>query len=86
MPDAYEIDELALPNVVADDETAIAGPLVHIAVVIILRQRVGRRQRAPAHRSRVVRAFAAEQVRANRRADAVAADDHVGFGAGAVGE
>ena len=31
---ADEIDELALPNVVADDEAAVAGPLVHMAVVI----------------------------------------------------
>ncbi len=86
LPDAYEIDELALPNVIADDEAAIAGPLVHIAIVIILWQRARRRQRAPAHRSRVVRTFAAEHARAYRRADAVAADHHVGLGAGAVRE
>ena len=84
LPDGHEIDELALPNVVADDEAAVAGPLVHIAVVIILRQRVAGRQRPPAHRSDVARAFAAEHAGANRRADAVAADDDVGFGAGAV--
>ena len=48
LPDAYEIDELALPDVVADDEPAIAGPLVHMAVVIILRQRD---RWAPAHAS-----------------------------------
>ena len=30
LPDGREIDELALPFVVADDEPAVAGPLVHI--------------------------------------------------------
>ena len=86
LTDAYEVDELILPDVVADDEAAIAGPLVDVAVVIVLRQRIGGRQRAPAHRSGIVWTFAAEQAGANRRADAVATDDDVGFGAGAVGE
>ena len=84
LADRDEIDELALPNVITDHKTAVAGPLVHMEVVIILRQRIAGRQRAPTHRSRVAWAFAAENAGTDRRADAVATHDDVGFAAGAV--